>query len=147
MEDMEAIIALRKEIAGYNLQFDAGYTLNVEATELLHIHITATIENSAQCVLVAESNGAIVGYANGYLISSPAIFVAQKKGYIDELGIAEASRKNRIGKAMLDALIEWFKSQGIEKVELKVDARNAAGISFWRKNGFGDVQIRMSKLV
>jgi hypothetical protein len=35
-------------------------------------------------------------------------------------------------------MMEWFDTKHIDRVELNVVPGNAAGVSFWRKQGFGD---------
>jgi ribosomal protein S18 acetylase RimI-like enzyme len=37
---------------------------------------------------------------------------------------------------MLDFIMDWFRSRGLSRVELRVAAGNQVGSAFWRKQGF-----------
>jgi ribosomal protein S18 acetylase RimI-like enzyme len=98
-------------------------------------------------LVVAEDNDILLGYAYGYMMGTAPIFITHKRGYIDEFGVTEQARGNKIGEALLDELILWFKENGAERVELKVDAFNTGGIQFWSKQGFLNTQVRMGKTI
>lgn len=147
INDIPALVILRREIAIYHLQFDSWYALNEEANEAFKSHLATIIPNTNQCFLVAEDNVKLTGYAYGFMMGPAPIFIAHKRGYIDEFGVSESARGKGIGEALLNELMAWFKSKEVERVELKVDALNTDGINFWRKHGFNNTQIRMGKEV
>jgi len=39
---------------------------------------------------------------------------------------------------MLKNLLAWFKKRGLDRIELRVAARNPIGYAFWKKSGFKD---------
>jgi len=39
---------------------------------------------------------------------------------------------------MLAKIFEWFESRNMDRIELRVLAKNQIGYSFWKKHGFKD---------
>lgn len=77
---------------------------------------------------VAEENGKIVG-----------VMLAGHDGrraLIHHASVAEPSRRQGIGKALLDHCIEALKKEGITKAALLVFKRNELGNAFWESMGF-----------
>lgn len=84
-------------------------------------------------MLVAEDNGKIVGDITVRCISS-----RRALEHVASLGMSvhSAHRRRGIGRALLDAGIEWAKRIGITRLELAVFADNAAAIALYEACGF-----------
>jgi GNAT superfamily N-acetyltransferase len=80
---------------------------------------------------VAEDKGRIIGFVFVYF--SPAIL---KSGWINEIFVTEAFRRNGIGSKLLEKGIEWLKQKNAKKVELKVYKINQEALSFYKKHHF-----------
>ncbi|WP_440135050.1 N-acetyltransferase family protein [Chitinophaga sancti] len=89
---------------------------------------------------VAESNGVIVGFAtffwSYYSWSGKAL-------YLDDLYLQPGYRKQGIGKALLQAVIELARSRNCKKVRWQVSNWNRNAIEFYQKMGavVDDVEI------
>lgn len=59
--------------------------------------------------------------------------------------IAQSFRRKGIGTQMLTKALEWFKSRGLEHVELSVAVVNKSGYKFWKNKGFTDSMYKMYK--
>lgn len=57
---------------------------------------------------------------------------------INDLIVTSSSRRMRIGSSLLERAIDWFKSRGLNCVELDVVAQNKEAYSFYLKLGFKD---------
>jgi len=84
-------------------------------------------------MLVAEEDGRIVGD-----ITVRCISPRRALEHVASLGMSVHSgyRRRGIGRALLDAGIEWAKSIGITRLELAVFADNAPAIALYEACGF-----------
>lgn len=85
----------------------------------------------------------------GYIIGSfhyeAPLFVQHRFGYVADLWSEEAYRTQGVGSQLLAKAYEWFKEQGVNRVQLEVDVENASGQRFWEKAGFEPFEIVMRK--
>ena len=85
----------------------------------------------------------------GYVIASfhyeAPLFVQNRFGYIADLWIEEAQRGQGAARSLLDTAYEWFREQGVNRVQLEVDVNNAGGRRFWAGSGYEDFEIVMRK--
>jgi ribosomal protein S18 acetylase RimI-like enzyme/predicted enzyme related to lactoylglutathione lyase len=102
-------------------------------TEIIAERIRVSFEHSRARLIVAEFNGKIAGHA--FLEPLPLKSLA----HVATLTIVtHAGCEGRgLGKAMIRELISWARrTQGLEKIELKVRASNVRAISLFRRSGF-----------
>jgi putative acetyltransferase len=52
------------------------------------------------------------------------------------MSVAQAWRRQGIGRALLQHAVAWASTQGIERIELEVTTNNPAGIAFYESAGF-----------
>ena len=84
-------------------------------------------------VYVAErSDGAIVGRLSLARDTHPA------STHVADLGlmVAREARRQGVGKAMLEASVEWAKAAGVRKIELHVFPWNDPAIQLYERFGF-----------
>ena len=73
------------------------------------------------------------------------LFVQHRFGYIADLWSEEAYRTAGVGNQLLAKAYEWFKEQGVNRVQIEVDVKNPGGQKFWEKAGFEPFEIVMRK--
>lgn len=83
--------------------------------------------NPSTC-FVAEEEGQIIG----------SIIAGHdgRRGYVSHTVVKEEYQRRGIGKALVTAMMEAMKTEGIHKVALVVFERNKKGNSFWEKEEF-----------
>ena len=80
--------------------------------------------------LVAESAGAIVGHLFANATGHPLLMIAR-------LYVLPESQRRGIGKLLLDEAIRRY--PGCDVLRLEVEADNAKGLNFYRREGFEPV--------
>ena len=93
----------------------------------------------ADCRLVAEMSGAIVGFAALAAVSARPVYrgVAEVSVYV-----AVGARGNGIGRKLLVALIEQSEASGFWTLQAGIFSENRASLELHRACGFRDVGYR-----
>ena len=90
--------------------------------------IRGFLSRAGAVALVAESGGALAGFAIGHRRGG--------KGHIVTIDIARGSRRRGAGKLLLAELLRRLGEGGAQQIRLEVDARNAGAIRFYEQMGF-----------
>ena len=98
-------------------------------------------------ILIAEANGAAVGWA--FLLEEPGdIFVAEHErsyGFIAELFVQEAARGEGHGRALIAACADRSKARGLKVLIINVLAGNDKAIAVYRRDGFAPYNLNLRK--
>lgn len=86
--------------------------------------------------LVAEADGEAIGFLLGGILERPALFRNRRYGHIYDAYVEARHRRKGIGELLAAEALKWFEQRRISRVRLNVDARNALGVTFWKKMGF-----------
>ena len=88
-------------------------------------------------ILVAQENGAVLGYAFCVVQNTQNDPVLQdvKTVYIDDLCVDEKCRGNGVGKALYYAVLDYAKGIGAYNVTLNVWAKNENALKFYERMG------------
>ncbi|GAA1734084.1 ribosomal protein S18-alanine N-acetyltransferase [Microcella frigidaquae] len=122
LDDLDAIMALEERL----FPGDA-WSAPMMAAELAAPHTR---------YLVAEAEGAIVGYAGlSALPGSP-------QADIQTIGVAPACRRLGLGTALLTALLEEAERRGATEVLLEVRADNPGAQALYERHGFAAIAVR-----
>lgn len=81
--------------------------------------------------IVAAEGDAVLGYA--------ALSTVLDEASLDKIAVAPASRRQGIGKALLDAVIARCRAQGMATLTLEVRASNQAAIALYENARFAPV--------
>jgi dTDP-4-amino-4,6-dideoxy-D-galactose acyltransferase len=101
------------------------------AEDLYSTWITLEVQGRAQNVLVAASaTNQPLGYISCHLDS------ARHEGQIGLVGVSPEVRGRGIGKNLVQAAIDWFKTQGAQKVTVVTQGRNQAAQRLYQQCGF-----------
>ena len=79
--------------------------------------------------IVAEEDGRIVGFVIGYL-------AARRVGHVVTLDVHPERRRQGIGKALIEKLLERFSRTGSRAARLEVSTENSTAIRFYESLGF-----------
>ena len=92
--------------------------------------ITLDCKGRAERVLVAEGPAGVAGFLTCHFPGGAEV------GRIGLVGIAEAARGVGVGRALVQAALEWFAAAGARRVAVVTQARNAAAQRLYQRAGF-----------
>ncbi len=101
--------------------------------------ITEYLKRNPGLSRVVEADGKIVGVA---LCGHDG-----RRGWVYHLAVANAYRRQKVGKLLLDDCVEGLRKVGLKRAIILVAGDNPAGHQFWLRNGWEDIDgaIAMSK--
>ncbi len=136
--DIPDILEIWKELMDFHVPFDSRYTRSDDAEESMGENLERLIEAEDALVIVGVENTKVLGFGIARIDKYPPVFIKQTCGSIADLAVCSGHRRKGLGELMLKEMLDWFQSQGIDRVELRVASMNTVGYSFWRKHGFTD---------
>jgi ribosomal-protein-alanine N-acetyltransferase len=115
--DLEGVIALERGVAEAPHWGIAEYAAIVAGEGAVR-----------RCLMVAEGDGVLVGFAVGKLVAGV--------GEIESVAVDVASRRTGVARALCGAVVEWLRERGAEAVELEVRAASAGAVTLYVGLGF-----------
>ncbi|MEW8979212.1 MAG: GNAT family N-acetyltransferase [Symbiobacterium sp.] len=104
--------------------------------------LAQAVEHPAAVVMVAEEQGAIVGYAIGMLQEPPAIFRPELYTYISDLYVLPDRRRQGIGTGLVERVRGWGYLKGAFSLSMIVPPGSPA-VGLGEKLGLRPIQVMM----
>jgi GNAT superfamily N-acetyltransferase len=143
--DADAIGMLWAELVAYHRTLDPD--LPIAAADGARRYARLLVQrlhdpNIYACV--AESGGRPIGFALGMIVDlAPDIFAEEPCGFLADIYVDAAHRRQGIGRRLVQAVVDWFQERGVSYFDWQVASLNAEGLAFWRALGGRDLMIRM----
>jgi ribosomal protein S18 acetylase RimI-like enzyme len=99
--------------------------------------IQALIEqprNRAVVLVARDDDGTAIGMVSGQLVVSTA--EGAPSAWIEDVVVAPGLRRLGIGRALLNAVLEWAATQGATRAQLLADQTNEAALAFYARLGW-----------
>jgi RimJ/RimL family protein N-acetyltransferase len=129
--DAAALVALANEVGsepgGWLITTSNWRTVNDERRYLRSIR-----RYSHAAVYVAEAEEGVVGRLSVGRDPHPASHHVADRG----LMVAQSYRRRGVGRALLEAAVDWARSHGVSKLELHVFPHNEGAIALYDQFGF-----------
>ncbi len=135
-QEVAAVSALWQEMMQYHRERDPRFRFQPAAVKEFEQHFLSTLRSRDATIFVAEAQGEIIGYVLGEMHSRKPLYPIGKYGFISDLAVRECHRRQGIGSALVDRLLEWFSRKGATAIELFVAEANPVSESFWTARGF-----------
>src|SRR5690606_6590820 len=100
--------------------------------------ITTLFNSDSELCVVAEAAEEILAFALGPTVEKQR--AAWEYGYLVWLGVRRGLRKGGTGEKLFRELKRRMVEQGVRMMIIDTDADNEAGIRFFKKQGFGNIQ-------
>ncbi len=86
-----------------------------------------------RCLLVAEAEGGLVGFAVGKVIGLGAESIAE----LESVVVRPEARRGGVARALCGGVAEWCRELGAGVLELEVREGNKGAVALYRGLGFG----------
>ena len=128
-------------------------TTRLSGEQIADAYLTRLQQEVAQkrgAMFVAERNGVFAGFAVGWIIERdhiPESADSNRFGYLSDICVMPAYRRQKIAQRLLAALEQHFASAGITRFRLFTLAANASARATYESAGFAAYEILYEKLV
>jgi len=110
-------------------------------------YVSRNIRSKNGTVFVAEDNGKLAGYSLIIIKKNIPIFKVEKYGYINDLFVKKAYRRQKIASQFKELAIKWFKDKGIKHAGITVHTNNPKAHAIYNKWGFRDFHQELRKKI
>jgi len=131
IDDLAAVFHLGEQL------FTSEYSSSMYRT-WDEYEITTLFNSDSELCIVAELNDEVVGFALGTTVEKHNS--SWKYGYLVWIGTRPGLQKCGTGKALFEEIKDRMVEQGVRMIIVDTDADNEAGIHFFKKQGFGNIQ-------
>jgi ribosomal-protein-alanine N-acetyltransferase len=143
LEELDAVLDLWEEMMQYHARLDPRFQPAADGQALFRPTLRSWMAESDVRVLVAVTEGRVIGYASGRIVESAPVLDPPYFGHVSEICVAPEWRRFGVGRRLFRALYAWFRRRGLTTLQLNVAARNPVSQAFWHEMGFGDYMDRM----
>ncbi len=104
-------------------------------------YILGMITDSDKTLFVAEVESKVVAFAECFIQESTNFPVIKKRKWVqlDGIAVKREFKNQNIGSLLFSKVVEWAKSKGIKRIELKVYSFNMYADEFYSGKGFKDL--------
>ena len=110
-------------------------------------YLASQLDDPDTVLLVAEGEGAIVGYTYATVEGYDYMSLRGPAGVLNDVVVDPSYRGRGIGRMLLDATIDALKARGVPRVVLSTAERNEAAQHLFERSGFRRTMIEMTREV
>lgn len=125
------------------IEAERPFNDSIRNSNVIYYDLKALISKSNSSLVIAESEGKIVGSGHSLIKCSNPAFNHDNHAYMGFMFVDPEYRGQGINKRIIETLKNWGSAQGINDHYLEVYAKNAAAISAYQKIGFEPSLIEM----
>jgi ribosomal protein S18 acetylase RimI-like enzyme len=94
--------------------------------------IERSVRSAADCVLVGEQAGTVVGYTSGTL--------EKEQGRVALVAVDEAYRRGGLGRALTTGVLKWFSARGVDSASVVTQGGGTPAVRLYEQLGFVPVR-------
>ena len=142
-DEVKKLQYLNQEVFIDNQKYDPDLIMDWAIGNQGKIYFTNLLTNSNAICLVAEAEDKLVGY----IAAITKDFGYRKSKYLEiqNMGVIAEYRSKGIGSQLIQALSEWAKKHGFQKAYVNAYFSNNQAITFYKKNGFSEIDISLER--
>jgi len=107
-------------------------------------YLVSTLADPDSHVMVAESEGRVVGYVYADIEGTSWKDLRGPCGYVHDLYVDEGARRQGAGRTLMRAAIEWIRSRGRTQIVLFTKTRNEDAQRLFAALGFRPTMLEMT---
>ena len=140
---VQADLPILKEFEQGIIATERPFNDSLKSEYICYYDIGALIDSKNSSVLVAEDDGVIVGSGYARIRESKAHLTHDFHVYLGFMYVAPTHRGQGINQLVIQALISWGKTQGMQEFYLEAYADNNSALKAYEKLGFKASLIEM----
>ncbi len=135
--------SLNQEVFIDNHKYDPDLVMDWAISKTGKEYFTKLLHDPTSYCLVAEDNEKLVGY----IAARKKDFGYRKSKYleIENMGVNPTYRSQGIGSQLMQKCLEWAKKQGYQKVYVNAYFANNKAITFYKQNGFSEIDVSLER--
>lgn len=134
-QDMDELLRLYEERMDVYLRYEPRLPSFADSHESWRESVLTWLDQDQVAVLVVERDTQLIGYMLAWVWQNPPFSHPPQVGIITEMSVDGHCKQGGVGKALLNAASEWFRAQGIDRIEVRVPRQQAIEQAFWRAVG------------
>lgn len=146
IKDLEGLVTLKNELTDHHAWLNVIYRPSEELLGVTIDHLKQYIESPENFIFVAEDDEKLVGYIAGSIREDVYLNV-QKMAKIKNFLVTKDLRNKKVGKSLFTVAKEHLKETGADFIEVTVDAGNDQAIGAYKKLGFNNHSLTLSKKI
>ena len=139
LNDLEILLEFEQLLIDY----ERNLTSNIKDGHINYYDIESFIKKPDANVIVAETNGEIIGSGYALIRSNKTYKTPDKYVYLGFMYVKEEHRGKGVNKRIMNKLIEWGKKSGHHIFKLDVYSNNSSAINAYQKAGFRGEELNM----
>ena len=132
------ILELWQELMDYHAQLDPAFETRKDGAKNWEQYLRGLMKSREARLFIAIEDDEVIGYSPCRIASHPPVLILEHYGLIMDMAVKQGHQRRGVGTMMLEAIYDWVKSIGLNRIELQVVPTNEIGYAFWRKHGFAD---------
>lgn len=134
---------LNNEVFLDNTKYDTDLILDWATSDRGKKYFEKILSDKKALVLIAQEKNKPVGYlvARLKMIS----YRKSKCLEIENMGVSPKFRSKGIGSRLINECVSWAKKHSYKKVFVNSYFKNTGAISFYKRNGFNEIDISLEK--
>ena len=136
--DVPAILPLWREMMEHHHALDSRFQPDPAGAATFDQALLDWLQNPNILILVADAGSELIGFAVGIDRENPPVLLPPRYGYITDMAVTAAHRRQGVARALLADLTDWFTKRGLASIRLNVAHFNPQSQGFWRAMGFTD---------
>jgi dTDP-4-amino-4,6-dideoxy-D-galactose acyltransferase len=134
-DDVDALRSIARDSHHETRFYVDGHFDRRRCDELYELWIARSCDGWADRVFVVDADGAAAGYLTCHLRDG--------MGQIGLVAVGAASRGRGSGSALVDAARRWFAGQGVNRISVATQARNAMALRMYQRAGMRVTSIQL----
>jgi GNAT superfamily N-acetyltransferase len=143
-DDAQAVAKFATRLVEQHIAYDSARFARIATLEGMAAFYGGQTDVDNAVVLVAEIDGAVVGFAYLTYHDKSYMDLAVTVASLHDIYVDETARHTGAGRAMMDASFEWARNKGASKLTLHVAVKNTVATEFFQNSGFRPTMTEMT---
>ena len=132
------MLALWLHLVDHHRVLSPDYPVLPGIAAVITSEIRRARERGSCRLIVADLEGRLVAFLFAEVESGPGPSGEPSPAWVHELWVEPEQREQGVAAQLLAESDAFFASRGVKRISVRVESRNAAGLEFWARLGFGE---------